>query len=87
MKVKHIAADGHVRRTFDNVNSIYRNEGNVVSVSALEITVSPKKEPFPEGNTRWQYQRYSYEYPIALIHLAPGESLERVDEPTEPARS
>lgn len=54
MIVKHIGANGKVRRTFENVSSIHLYTWNT-------------------------------EYPLSLINLAPGESVEREED--EPARS
>lgn len=72
MIVKHIGADGKVRRTFDGVSSMYQHNGNsTISINRTQANIDPNVRP----------NVYTFEYPIALVNLAPGESIEREDEP------
>ena len=74
MIVKHISNDGKVRRTFDGVSSTWPHDGNSI------VTVNRVKPAVLDPDTgRIVY--YSQEYPIAIINLAPGESVECEDEP------
>jgi hypothetical protein len=90
MIVKHIGADGRVRRTFENINRIGQQHAgnNVVAVmrqiaylqtGGVITTVSINESPTAPPLRYWDT-----EYTVALINLAPGESLERVDD--EPDR-
>lgn len=84
MVVKHIGASGRVRRTFENVSSFHQHQGNnVVSVNREAILTLPPDNRAPALPS--QYWKSTYEFPLALIHLAEGESVEREDD--EPARS
>ena len=74
MIVKHISSDGKVRRTFDGVSSMWQHDCNTIA------TVNRSK-PSQVDNVTGRILAYSYEYPIAIINLAPGESVEREDEP------
>ena len=79
MQVKHIGADGRVRRTFDDVGNMYWHNGSIVTINSTAMHVDKTEES--TNTLPLNYTNYTYEYPIAIIHLAPGESLERVDEP------
>jgi hypothetical protein len=90
--VKHIGADGRVRRTFENVSSIYQHQSNhIVTVNRAQL-YTQTEGGVPTGLTAMEvplkYRTdsfgWSVEYPISLIHLAEGESVERADD--EPAR-
>ena len=74
MIVKHISNDGKVRRTFDGVSSMWQHDGNTI------VTVNRNK-PCEIDNVTGKILVYSYKYPIAIINLAPGESVECEDEP------
>ena len=74
MIVKHISNDGKVRRTFDGVSSTWPHDGNSI------VTVN-RSIPSQIDSVTGRILVYSYEYPIAIINLAPGESVEREDEP------
>ena len=78
MIVKYIGADGKVLRAFTGASSMHLHDGNNL-VSINRNMVHLDKSPDVEVAN---FRSYSYEYPIALINLAPGESLEREDEPT-----
>ena len=81
MIVKHIGADGRVRRTFENIHSIYQHDHNhIISVNRTMVDATPV-ESVPSTYMR----NWSYEYPVAFIHLAEGESVEGVED--EPARA
>lgn len=72
MIVKHIGADGKVRSTFDGVSSMYpHNANSTVSINRTQANIDPNVRP----------NVCTFEYPIALINLAQGESIEREDEP------
>jgi hypothetical protein len=77
MIVKYIGAYGKVLRAFTDVSSMWQHDGNSI-VTINRNTVHLDKDPNPEVAS---FRSYSYEFPIALINLAPGESLEREDEP------
>jgi hypothetical protein len=68
MIVKHIGVGGRVRRTFEDVHSIRYGNNSLVILS--------RRYAEPTGHP------FFNDYPIALINLAPGESVEREDEPT-----
>ena len=74
MIVKHISNDGKVRRTFDGVSSMWQHDDNTI------VTVNRSK-PSQIDSATGRILVYSYKYPIAIINLAPGESVEREDEP------
>ena len=77
MIIKHIGADGRVHRTFENVSSIHQHQGSsVVSVNRRHIDLPPRGYT-GVGFSSWAY---NYELPLALINLAPGESVERVED-------
>ena len=78
MIIKHIGADGRVHRTFENVSSIHQHQGSsVVSVNRRHIDLPP--------GVGFSSRGLSYELPLVLINLAPGESVERVED--EPVRN
>lgn len=82
MIIKHIGADGRVRIVFEGVSSIHTHQSSSV-VSVNRTAVAAEDPAIPSTLVRpWQ----SYEYPVALINLAPGESIER-DDNEKPARS
>jgi hypothetical protein len=75
MKVWHISATGIVRAKFENVSSIHPHAGNsIVSINRKGIIVV---------NTPDLRLKYEDEYPVSLINLAPGESVESIDEPAK----
>ena len=75
MIVKYISEYGKVQRAFTDVSSMWFHDGNsVVSINRRELTIDDAA-PTP------YLRNYSVEYPIAIINLAPGESVEREDEP------
>lgn len=74
MTVKHIGYDGKLRRTFDGVSSMWQHDGNTI------VTVN-RENPCELDAKTGKILIYSHEYPIAIINLAPGESVEREDEP------
>lgn len=75
MTVKHIGADGRVRRTFENVSNIRTHEGSsVVVLSTVAIDALAKADIF----TNWYV-----DYTVALIHLAEGESIEKLERETD----
>jgi len=82
MIVKHIGADGRVRRQFESIHSIYQHDHNhIVTVNRVQAAIEPvdTSNALPTAYMR----NWSFEYPVAIIHLAEGESVERVeDEPT-----
>lgn len=73
MIVKHIGTDGRLRRTFEGVYAMQQHSGDssVIVLSKKEIHVDTNKV------TGWM----DFVYPTAFINLAPGESVERDDEP------
>lgn len=77
MIAKYINASGKVLRVFTDVSSIWQHSHNhIVTVNRNKSHVDA--DPRPDVAT---FRSYSYEYPIAIINLAPGESVEREDEP------
>jgi hypothetical protein len=81
--VKHIGTDGRVRRTFENVSSIYQHQSNhIITINRAQLYAQTEVEvplKYRSDSFGW-----NVEYPVALIHLAEGESVERMDD--EPAR-
>lgn len=77
--VKHIGTDGRVRRTFTDVSSFHQHQGNnIVSVNQQAIATENIPSTLPPNVS---IKGLAYEYPLALIHLAEGESVEVADEP------
>lgn len=94
MIFKHIGADGRTRQTFTDVSSVHQHQGNsIVSVNRTRMYVQTEGGLPTPGSHRLRpataadvdMTSWSMEYPLSLINLAPGESVERVDD--EPERS
>lgn len=87
MQVKYIGVDGRIRRTFDNVNSMWQHEGNEIVTINRKVEWIQTEGGIPVGSIDERpgfppLRPFSQEYAIAILHLAQGEYTEIVDEPT-----
>jgi hypothetical protein len=76
MRVTYFSATGTIRMVYLNVSSIYQHDGNsVVSVNREKKCVDNSPNVVIDN-----LRSYTYEYPLALINLAPGEYVERSED-------
>jgi hypothetical protein len=86
VKIRYIGSDGRIRRSYDNVNSMWQRDGNeIVTINRkVEWVYATEVYPLATATATWTppLNPYSQEYAIAILHLGPGEYTEIVDEPT-----
>jgi hypothetical protein len=85
MIVKHIGYDGKIRCTFEGISSMHQHDGNnIITVNRKTVYIEVNAGQTANGPVPSILRDtfgWPYEYPVAIINLAPGERVERDEEP------